>query len=143
MTWKLLSLIAAIALTFGAIFSAAADEAAERQSYTTRYVYNDVEYRAVMFPHEIDGCKIMIHSRRWVEDGRTTAFETEGPDCNCDLLIDGRESEFFPATGYASRKLLGVCDGPSVDGTERRLRIMRETLKEYPDFSDIPNVKTR
>lgn len=142
MTKKLLALIAAIALTIGAILGAMADEASERQSYTTRHNYNGVAYRSVMFPHETDGCKILIQSRRWTEDGRQRVFETEGLDCNCDLMIDGRESDFFPATGYASRKLLGVCNGPGIDGNERRLRIMRESLKEYPDFSDIPNVRT-
>ncbi|MGH1421466.1 MAG: hypothetical protein ACRBEQ_06580 [Hyphomonas sp.] len=143
MTKKLLALLAAITLTLGAIYGAMADEAAERQSYTTRYNYNGVEYRSVMFPHEVDGCKILIQSKRWVEDDRERVFETEGADCNCDLIIDGREGDFFPATGYASRKLLGVCNGPGVDGNERRLRIMRESLKEYPDFSEIPNVRTR
>lgn len=143
MTKKLLAFIAAIALTIGAIFGATADEAVERQSYTTRYNYNGVDYRAVMFPHETDGCKMLIQSRRWIEDDRSRVFETEGLDCDCDLVIDGREADFQPATGYASRKLLGVCNGPGIDGNERRLRIMRESLKEYPDFSEIPNVRTR
>lgn len=143
MTKKFLALIAALALTVGAIFGAMADEAAELQSYTTRYSHNGVDYRAVMFPHEKDGCKILVQSRHWTKNDRPLATEIEGLDCNCDLIIDGHEDEFYAATGYASRKLLAVCKGPGVDGEERRLRIMRESLKEYPEFSDIPNVRTR
>jgi hypothetical protein len=122
--------------------SAAAEDSADLKSYSTSWNTGDEAHRAIMFPHEQDGCKLLVQSKRFKRDGREAFTETEGRDCNCDLVIDGLEAVFVPATGYASRRLLEVCKGPSVDGAERRFVIMRESLKISPRYSKIPNVRS-
>lgn len=108
-------------------------------SYTTRWTEDGITYRSIMFPHEIDGCKLMVQSRR-SGDG-LDFYEAEGQDCDCDLVIDGTGDKFRPATGYTSEKLRDVCTGPGVDGQEDRYKIMRERLKEEPNFARMPNVQ--
>jgi hypothetical protein len=108
----------------------------QTRSYTARYTDGQWTYRTTMFPHEIDGCKRMLQSRRSA-DGSGQLIEREGADCNCDLLIDGMEGQFQPPPAYGAEKMQAICLGPGVDGSERRLRIMRESLKENPDYSDI------
>lgn len=121
--------------------SAAADD--DLRSYSTSWSTGDETHRSVMFPHESEGCKLLVQSRHYIKDGRKAFTETEGRDCNCDLVIDGLEDVFRPATGYASRRLLEVCTGPGVDGSERRLMIMRESLKLTPRYGKIANVRTQ
>ncbi len=53
-----------------------------------------------------NGCKLIYQSI----DGA----ETEGVDCNCDLIIDGMEARFTPPpSAYQSERLLKTCHGPS------------------------------
>ncbi len=120
---------------------AAADEAADLKSYSTSWTKDEETHRSVMFPHESDGCKLLVQSKQYMNDGRKAFTETEGRDCNCDLVIDGLEEVFAPATGYAARRLTEVCKGPGVDGSERRFVIMRESLKLSPRYSKIENVR--
>jgi hypothetical protein len=114
---------------------------AEPRSYTTTWADNGFGFRAVMFPHVVNGCKVLIQSSEDLSRGRSSIYEMSGPDCNCDLLIDGQERYFAPAKGYAATRLLEVCQGPGVDGVDRRLEIMRESLKLVPDFSKMENVQ--
>lgn len=120
---------------------AIADTAVEERSYSTRWTEHGDTYRSIMFPHEIDGCKVMIQAKYFSYDGRPAIVEKEGPDCNCDLVIDGHEEIFRPAKGYSANRLSAVCHGPAVDGSTRRLAIMRETLKEHRNFSHLDNVQ--
>lgn len=56
----------------------------------------------------VDGCKRIFH----VVDG----VETEGRDCNCDLVADGMEARFSsPRSLYQARRLLQTCHGPSTN----------------------------
>lgn len=139
-----------VGLLIGAAFLAQPVEAKspqshEMKSYTARWSteirfedrIQEAQHRATMFPHEIEGCKVLLQSIRR-ED---YFFEEEGLDCNCDNLIDGRERVFGQADGYYADKLNGVCTGPGVDGKEDKLIIMRESLKEMRDFSYMKNVK--
>ncbi len=132
-----------VALAGFALLALAFDARAEDEprSYSTQFTHKDETHRSVMFPHEVEGCKLLVQSKHFTRDGFKAFTETEGPDCNCDLMIDGHEDTFRPATGYASRKLLDVCKGPALDGGERRLRIMRESLKEQPRYDRFDYVK--
>lgn len=59
-----------------------------------------------MSTQAVDGCKRIFH----IVDG----VETEGRDCNCDLVADGMEARFAsPASLYQARRLLEACHGPS------------------------------
>lgn len=138
---KSLSLsIAAIAIALsGAAQDGATDAPEELRSYTTSWEESGITFRTIMFPHEIEGCKIMVQSRKRADGSKFV--EIEGPDCNCDLVVDGQEDYFLSARGYTARKLLEVCEGPAVDGSEQRFQIMRESLKERPDYSDMPGVR--
>jgi len=133
-----------IALIASASFSLAApalasEEAAPPPSYSTSWQTDYATLRSIMFPHEIEGCKVMIQSRRG-DDG--SFIEKEGPDCDCNLVIDGMEDTFTaPPEPYTADKQFAICQAPGIDGNTRRLEIMRESLKEIRDFSDMGQVE--
>ncbi len=54
-----------------------------------------------------NGCKEIVQSI----DGQ----EERGVDCNCDLIIDGREGDFRAPPTYQATPLLEVCYGPIAD----------------------------
>jgi hypothetical protein len=110
------------------------------RSYATSWMDGTERYRSVMFPHERGGCKIMIQARYFTKDEDAAFVESEGTDCDCDLLIDGQEKHFQAAKGDSAKRLLAICRSPGVPGDDRRLMIMRESLKEHRNFSRIPNV---
>ncbi|WP_084420248.1 hypothetical protein [Henriciella litoralis] len=63
-----------------------------------------------------DGCKLIFQS---VND-----VETEGVDCNCDLVIDGMEGQFSPPpSARQAERLLETCHGPSTDPKPERQEI--------------------
>lgn len=109
-------------------------------SYTTVWQDGYVSNRSIMFPHEIDGCKIMVQSKTWTHAPNGATIEHEGPDCNCDLIIDGRENMFDAPEGYRAKRLLEVCEGKGVDGATEERMLNRESLKLKRDFSHMPNV---
>lgn len=53
------------------------------------------------------GCKLIKQSIDGVEE--------RGLDCNCDLLIDGREGQYRTPPAYSQTPLLEVCFGPEAD----------------------------
>ncbi|MEM9054765.1 MAG: hypothetical protein AAGB16_05520 [Pseudomonadota bacterium] len=53
------------------------------------------------------GCKLIKQSIDGVEE--------EGLDCNCDLIIDGREGHFRAPPAYQATPLLEICFGPEAD----------------------------
>ncbi|MEM1087068.1 MAG: hypothetical protein AAGH90_05010 [Pseudomonadota bacterium] len=53
------------------------------------------------------GCKQITQSIDGVEE--------RGLDCNCDLIIDGREGHFRAPPAYAQTPLLEICHGPEAD----------------------------
>ena len=114
------------------------------RSYNATWEDGGFRHRSVMFPHIIDGCKVMIQSRRTLDyvAGTTGEFvEREGPDCNCDLVIDGFEDIFAQLNDeYKTPRMYDVCAGPGVDGATRQLEIMRESLKENRNFDKMKNV---
>lgn len=118
---------------------------ATARSYNATWQDGGFEHRSVMFPHVIDGCKVMIQSRRtldYVSGASGEFFEREGPDCNCDLVIDGFEDVFAQLNDeYKTPRMYDVCVGPGVDGATRQLEIMRETLKENRNFDKMKNVE--
>ena len=115
------------------------------RSYNATWEDGGFRHRSVMFPHVIDGCKVMIQSRRTLDYVAGTSgefFEREGPDCNCDLVIDGFEDIFAQLNDeYKTPRMYEVCVGPGVDGATRQLEIMRETLKEDRNFDKMKNVE--
>lgn len=115
------------------------------RSYNASWEDGGFRHRSVMFPHIVDGCKVMVQSRRsldYVGGTEGQFFEREGPDCNCDLVIDGFEGVFAQlADEYKTPRMLAVCEGPGVDGATRQLEIMRETLKEARNFDKMENVE--
>jgi len=112
----------------------------EARSYTNVWEDETTRHRSIMFPHVVDGCKRMIQSQRLLA---ATGFlvELEGPDCNCDLIIDGKEDVFIAPTGYKAERMTEICLAPGIDGATRQLEIMRESLKEDRDFSRMKNVE--
>ena len=117
---------------------------ATARSYNATWEDGGFRHRSVMFPHIIDGCKVMIQSRRtldYVTGSTGEFFEREGPDCNCDLVIDGFEDVFAQLNDeYKTPRMYDVCVGPGVDGATRQLEIMRESLKEDRNFDKMKNV---
>lgn len=117
---------------------------ATARSYNATWEDGGYRHRSVMFPHIIDGCKVMIQSRRtldYVAGEAGEFFEREGPDCNCDLVIDGFEDVFAQLNDeYKTPRMYSVCAGPGVDGATRQLEIMRESLKENRNFDKMKNV---
>lgn len=118
---------------------------ATARSYNATWEDRGFRHRSVMFPHIIDGCKVMIQSRRtldYVSGAEGEFFEREGPDCNCDLVIDGFEDVFAQLNDeYKTPRMFDVCIGPGVDGATRQLEIMRESLKEDRNFGKMKNVE--
>lgn len=115
------------------------------RSYSAMWEEGGYRYRTVMFPHVIDGCKVMIQSRRsldYVSGSQGEFEEREGSDCNCDLMIDGMEFFFGQLNDeYKTPRMLSVCEAPGVDGATRQLEIMREGLKEDRNFDKMKNVE--
>lgn len=114
------------------------------RSYNASWESGGYRHRSLMFPHIIDGCKVMIQSRRtldYVGGSEGEFYEREGPDCNCDLVIDGFEDVFAQLNdSYKTPRMYDVCAGPGVDGATRQLEIMRESLKEQRNFDKMKNV---
>lgn len=119
-------------------------DASTARSYNATWEDGGFRHRSVMFPHIIEGCKVMIQSRRtldYVAGGAGEFIEREGPDCNCDLVIDGLEDVFAQLNDeYKTPRMYDVCAGPGVDGATRQLEIMRESLKEVRNFDKMKNV---
>ena len=93
-------------LAAAGLANAAEDEIC--RSVSTSWQEAGHTYQTRMSTQAIDGCKRIFHS----VDG----VETEGRDCNCDLLADGMEARFSsPASLYQARRLLETCHGPSTD----------------------------
>jgi len=115
------------------------------RSYNATWESGGYRHRSVMFPHIIDGCKVMIQSRRtldYVGGAVGDFYEREGPDCNCDLVIDGYEDVFAQLNdSYKTPRMYSVCASPGVDGGTRQLEIMRESLKEQRNFDKMKNVE--
>jgi len=85
------------------------------RSYTNVWEDETVRHRSIMFPHVVDGC---------------------------DLVIDGQEDVFSaPEPGYKFDRMTEICRAPGVNGATRKLEIMRESLKEAPDYSRMENVE--
>jgi len=118
---------------------------ATARSYNAQWEQGGYRHRSVMFPHIIDGCKVMIQSRRtldYVGGSEGEFYEFEGPDCNCDLVIDGYEDVFAQLNdSYKTPRMYDVCAGPGVNGNTRQLEIMRESLKEQRNFDKMGNVE--
>ena len=118
---------------------------ATARSYSATWEEDGYRYRSVMFPHVIDGCKVMIQSRRtldYVGGSEGEFIEREGLDCNCDLMLDGMEFFFGQLNDeYKTPRMLAVCQNPGVDGATRQLEIMREGLKEDRNFDKMKNVE--
>lgn len=53
-----------------------------------------------------DGCPMMRQTIR-LSSGELIA--QSGPDCDCDLIIDGREGEFSAPLAIVSGRMLDVC----------------------------------
>jgi len=119
-------------------------EPSTARSYQAAWEDGGYRHRSVMFPHIIDGCKVLVQSRRtldYVGGSEGEFIEREGPDCNCDLLIDGFEDVFAQLNdSYKTPRMYSVCIGPGVDGATRQLEIMRESLKEQRNFEKMKNV---
>ena len=98
-------------LATGAIFALASGAALAADDEICRSVSTSWEeagrtLQTRMSTQAIDGCKRIFH----VVDG----VETEGRDCNCDLVADGKEAQFTsPRSLYQTRRLLEACYGPS------------------------------
>lgn len=54
-----------------------------------------------------NGCKRILYRRGGIE--------TAGHDCNCDLIIDGREYDQSAPPDAASTALKAICTGPEAD----------------------------
>jgi hypothetical protein len=124
----ILLILAGMAATF--VVAASAQEQAVRQVAAT----GETSY-TTSWPHEIDGCKIMVQSRRSFAGEGAGFHELEGPDCDCNLVIDGYDGFFGQAEGYTAEKLLNVCERPGLDGNDEKYVLMREGLKQEPRFT--------
>ena len=76
------------------------------RSVSTSWNADGVEWYTQMSTVAENGCKRIIQGRDGVDE--------EGLDCNCDLVIDGREG-IYPVSPYqrATQPLYDVCNGPS------------------------------
>ena len=70
----------------------------------TSWTESGVTYRTEISTIADNGCKRLVQSIDGVEES--------GHDCNCDLIIDGREGHFKAPDAYAQTKLLEICHGP-------------------------------
>jgi hypothetical protein len=77
------------------------------RSKSTVWQDNGFTNRTEISTRADNGCKRLKQSIDGVEE--------EGVDCNCDLIIDGREGHFSAPDPYAQTSLLEICYGPEAD----------------------------
>jgi hypothetical protein len=70
----------------------------------TTWIENGITYRTEISTLADNGCKRLTQSIDGIEE--------EGHDCNCDLIIDGREGHFKAPNVYSQERLLAICHGP-------------------------------
>ncbi|MEM9939701.1 MAG: hypothetical protein AAFZ91_09280 [Pseudomonadota bacterium] len=64
-------------------------------------------YRAEISTRADNGCKRITY--------RKDGLETAGHDCNCDLIVDGREYDHVPPPERVAQPLQALCLGPEAD----------------------------
>ncbi len=64
-------------------------------------------YRTEISTRADNGCKRLKQNIDGIQEA--------GNDCNCDLVIDGREGHFRAPPAYNAPPLLAVCFGPDAD----------------------------
>lgn len=75
------------------------------RSVSTSWNADGHSYNTRMWTKAKDGCKVIVHTI----DG----VETEGVDCDCDLVMDGFEGNISqPASDRQRRTLTDICLGP-------------------------------
>ena len=103
---------AAFALLF--CLAAPAAQAGEKvcRAVATSWEADGERLRTSISTEAVNGCH-----RLWQSvDGA----ETEGADCNCDLVIDGMEARFSPPpSAYQAERLVAVCRGVDVRSFQR------------------------
>lgn len=101
-------LLSSAVLAFANLAASAAEDEICRSVSTSWQTEAGQSVQTRMSTQAVNGCKRIFH----VVDG----VETEGRDCNCDLLADGMETRFAsPASLHQARRLLETCHGPSTD----------------------------
>ncbi|MGB3624276.1 MAG: hypothetical protein WA989_00510 [Henriciella sp.] len=99
-------LLSGLVLAFANLSATAAEDEICRSVSTSWQTEAGQSMQTRVSTQATDGCKRIFH----VVDG----VETEGRDCNCDLVADGMEARFSsPASLYQARRLLETCHGPS------------------------------
>ena len=64
-------------------------------------------YRAEISTRADNGCKRITY--------RKDGMETAGHDCNCDLIVDGREYDHVAPPERVAMPLKAICSGPEAD----------------------------
>lgn len=101
------AMIRTLILTALAGFIMAGDAAAQfcaEQSIT--WTDGTARHTTVIEGRIRDGCPMM---RQSIEQAGTSALEAIGPDCDCDLVIDGEEARFSAPMAVVAGRMLDVC----------------------------------
>lgn len=77
------------------------------RSQSTSWKSEGHKFRTEISTRADNGCKRMTY--------RKDDLETAGHDCNCDLIIDGREYDHKAPPSSAANPLLNICHGPEAD----------------------------
>jgi len=77
------------------------------RSVATVWQQAGFSHRTAISTRADNGCKRLKQSIDGVEE--------TGNDCNCDLIIDGREGHFRAPPAYNATSLLTICHGPEAD----------------------------
>ena len=94
-----------------ALFALAIPASAEVCRFeATSWIESGITYRTEISTIADNGCKRIIQSIDGLEECVN--------DCNCDLIIDGREGHFKAPDPFAQTKLLEICHGPEGEKVE-------------------------
>lgn len=101
-------------LALAALLPALAD-AQSCAARSIRWEKDGVEHRTVIEPRTRNGCPVLTQT---LSRSGATLTNATGVDCDCNLLIDGKESLFSPPNPLVAGRMTEACRANKASATQ-------------------------